>query len=560
MRQIHKTSLLFMIALAGCADLASDAAGAQLALAETEAEVQAKKPGSPAASAASWPMAGHDPLGHHHNPVERQIGPANANTLRRRWTFDNLAGEDLGALHGTPVVTKDAIYVGSNNGRFYALSLEGELLWDYVTLPANPLLAILATPAPVGGQIPVLHGTPIVGGAVYSEREGIVVFGDMDGNLYALDGKTGDEIWVKPQVDAHPLGGIVGNSLLLADKDVVVGFAAIEDYALILPTIGIPYECCSHTGFVAAFDVKRGTQRWRYDTISPSDVKPLAAEAAPFKHGPSGADVWAQPTYDAETQTVYIGTGQNYSPKAGGGGTSTSDAIIALHAKTGKPRWIRQITADDIWVNGIPSPDESGKWSDQDFGDAPKVYHLPDGRKVVGAGQKSGAYTVLDARTGAVVKTTQIVQQANQLGGLQNGGAYANGRVFVHGLNNHVPTSNSGPFEGVVKALSPDGATVLWSFNQQMSVLAAPLAVANDVVYFIAPITETNYGSDPQQFTLIGLHAPTGAPVAGISLPGRAISGPVVSNGRIYLVTGNRAIEALGPNDHGSIVALELPQ
>ena len=288
-------------------------------------------------------------------------------------------------------------------------------------------------------------------------------------------------------------------------------------------------------------------------------MQPLPSEAAPFTLGPSGADIWGQPTYDAETQTIYVGTGQNYSPKPSGGGTETSDAIIALHAKSGKVKWIRQITANDIWVSGIPSPDANGKWSDQDFGDAPKIYNLPDGRKVVGAGQKSGAYTVLDAHTGEVVKTTQVVAQANQLGGLQSGGAYADGRVFVHGLNNLMPTTNTGPFEGIVKALSPDGATVLWSFSQPSSVLAAPLAVANDVVYFIAPITEANFGTDPQQFTLIGLHAPTGTPVSGYAHPGRAVSGPVVANGRIYLVTGNRAIDALGSNDHGSVIALELP-
>lgn len=553
MNRTQASLLLVVAALASCADVESESGSLELSL------VEAKKP-SPAKQASTWPVAGHDARASHHNPVETQIGPSNANTLKPRWVFDDFQGEDLGALHGTPVVTKDAIYVGSNNGRFYALNLEGELIWDYVTLPPNPLLALLATPAPVGGQIPVLYGTPIVGGAVYSEKENVVMFGDLDGNLYALDGTTGAELWVKEQVDAHPLGGIVGNSLLLADKDVVVGFAAIEDAALLLPDLGIPYQCCSHTGFVAAFDVKKGKQRWRYDTISPADVKPLPSEAAPFTLGPSGADIWGQPTYDAETETIYVGTGQNYSPKAGGGGTKTSDAIIALHAKNGKVKWIRQITADDIWVSGIPSPDATGKWSDQDFGDAPKIYNLPDGRKVVGAGQKSGAYSVLDARTGEVIKTTQVVAQANQLGGLQNGGAYANGRVFVHGLNNLEPTTSTGPFEGVVKALSPDGSSVLWSYSQPLSVLAAPLAVANDVVYFIAPITETNFGTDPQQFTLVGLHAPTGTPVSGFSFPGRAVSGPVVANGRVYLVTGNRAIDALGNNDHGSVIALELPQ
>lgn len=536
----------------GCSDSAAETAPPVL-----ESQTQAlKAPVDP----GTWEMASRDPLGHHHNSAETQIGAANAATLKTAWVFDNLNGEDLGALHGTPVVTDSAIYVGSNNGRFYALSLDGQLLWTYTALPPNPLLGALATPAPVGGQIPVLHGTPIVGGAVYSAKEDIVVFGDLDGNIYALDGTTGAEVWVKPQVDAHPLGGIVGNSLLLAGKNVVIGFAAIEDAALLIPQFGIPYECCSHTGFVAAFDVKKGKEQWRFETIKPSDVKPLPASAAPFKLGPSGADIWGQPTYDEESNTVYFGTGQNYSPKPTGGGTATSDAIVAVDAKKGKLKWIRQITANDIWVEGIPSPDPvTGIWTDQDFGDAVKIYKLPDGRKVVGAGQKSGAYTVLDACDGKVIKTTQIVQQANQLGGLQNGSAYGNGKVFVHGLDGSSATSNTAPFTGVIKALSPDGATTLWTFGIPMSVFAAPLALANGVLWGIIPISETTFPTGPQQFTLLGLHADSGTPVAGLPFAGRAISGPVVSNGRIYLVTGNRAIEALGPNDHGSVIALELP-
>jgi hypothetical protein len=82
-------------------------------------------------------------------------------------------------------------------------------------------------------------------------------------------------------------------------------------------------------------------------------------------------------------------------------------------------------------------------------------YRLADGRKVVGAGQKSGHYNVLDALTGEVLFRPQLVEQANQLGGLQTGGALAgdtlarlafsgrsisspsvsNGRVFIGGGN-----------------------------------------------------------------------------------------------------------------------------
>lgn len=508
---------------------------------------------------SSWEMAGHDAFGHHNNRVERKVRSSNVDKLEVKWIFDEEDfGDQLGAIHGTPVVTEDAVFVGTNAGRFLAVNLDGTLRWHYVTRQPNPLLGAIARPSPVGGQIPDSVGTPVVGGAIYSARENMVVFGDLDGNIYGLDADTGEEVWVQERLDAHPLGGIVGNSLLRADSKVVIGFAAIEDAGLLLPDFGIPYECCSHTGFVAALDIATGQLEWRYDTIDPAAVQPLSDEHAPFALGPSGADIWAQPTYDPVTQTIYVGTGQNYSPEEDGTSTGTSDALIALDAHTGEEKWVQQITENDIWVVGIPSPNEEGKWLDQDFGDAPKIYTLADGRRVVGAAQKSGDYTVLDAQTGEVIETTEIVQQANQLGGLQNGSAYGRGKVFVHGQDGYDPTSAQAPFDGRVIALSPDGTQVEWSFDRFYSIFAAPLALARDVLYFISPVEEAEPGTDPFEFALYALDADTGEQLARFPFPGRAVSGPVVSEGRVYMVTGNRAIEELGVDDDGSIVCLAI--
>jgi polyvinyl alcohol dehydrogenase (cytochrome) len=509
--------------------------------------------------APTWESAGHDAFNHQNNAIEWRIRASNVASLDVAWTFDETdTGYDLGALHGTPVVSEEGLYVGSNNGKFYALNLDGTLRWEYTTRPPNPLLGVLATPSPVGGQIPVLYGTPIVGGAVYAGDQRTVVFGDLDGNIYALDTKTGKERWVKEQLDAHPLGGIVGNSLTRAGKRVIIGFSAIEDAGLLLPSFGIDYQCCSHTGFVVSIDIATGELAWRYDTIKPSDVKPLPEAFLPFKLGPSGADIWAAPAFDPASNTVYFGTGQNYSPDgATGTSTGTSDAMIALDASTGKPRWITQVTKGDIWVAGIPSPDANGRFTDQDFGDAPKLYLLPNGRKVVAAGQKSGSFWVLDAKTGAVIRENKLLQQANQLGGLQNGGAYGRDKVFVHGLNGLDPTTDQGPFIGTVAALSPDGSSVKWRFEKPFTGLfIAPLALGRDVLYFISPVEEAAPGSDPFQFALYALNADTGAVLKRLPFPGRAVSGPVVSQGRVYIVTGNRAVEELGTDDKGRIIAL----
>lgn len=546
---------LALTALSGCTDLSQNGSDAPVS---SSAQALTVPPGLDLLS-PTWEMAGHDVFAHNNNASEFRIRSSTVNGLGVEWTFDStVAGHSVGAFHGTPVVTLDSLYVGSNSGRFYALNLDGSLRWYYTARQPNPLLKILSTPSPVGGVIPELYGTPIVGGAIHSD--GVVVFGDLDGNIYGLDAETGDELWVKENLDPHPLGGIVGNSLLRVGNRVVIGFSATEDAGLILPSYGVDYQCCSHTGLVIALDIATGKQVWRYDTIAPSDVKPLPEAFLPFKLGPSGADIWGQPTFDPTSNTVYIGTGQNYSPNAQGSSTKTSDAIIALNASTGKPRWITQVTAGDIWVYGIPSPDANGKFTDQDFGDSPKIYFLRNGRKVIGAGQKSGTFWVLDATTGKVITKNELLKQANQLGGLQSGGAYGRGKVYVHGLDSLDVSTATGPFLGSVVALSPDGAQVKWRYDRPYSVFAGPLALANDLLYFVSPVEEAAPGTDPFQFALYALHADTGAIVARLPFPGRALSGPVVSRGHVYLVTGNQAVEALGTDNNGKILSLGLSQ
>jgi polyvinyl alcohol dehydrogenase (cytochrome) len=182
-----------------------------------------------------------------------------------------------------------------------------------------------------------------------------------------------------------------------------------------------------------ALDLATGSERWRHNLVA--TAQPLPASAAPFLLGPAGADIWSQPTYDADTNTIYASTGQNLSPDAEGHSTPTSDAIVAVDIATGARKWVHQFTANDIWAVGVTNPNPvTGQPIDMDLGDAPKIYRLHDGRKVVGAGQKDGRYHVLDAATGELVRTTAVIPARNDLGGFQTGGAFADGTVFQHGL------------------------------------------------------------------------------------------------------------------------------
>jgi len=307
-----------------------------------------------------------------------------------------------------------------------------------------------------------------------------------------------------------------------------------------------------------ALDLATGAERWRFDTIPVDTQKGLPAAFAPFAFGPSGADVWAQPTYDALTGTLYIGTGQNFSPDETGRSTPYADAIIALDARTGKLRWSTQLTQGDVWVTGVANPRADGVFLDQDVGDAVKVYRLPNGRRVVGAGQKNGQYRILDARTGELLKSTRVVEQANGLGGLQTGGALTSDTVYQHGLHRLGEPGNELSFAGRVAALTLDGRPK-WNIDIPFSPLVGGLAVANDVLYFVSPIAENPPFQASPEWALVAVEADSGELLTQLTFAGRALGSPAVLGGHVYVGFGNQALTQLGVDPVGGLYSIGLP-
>lgn len=98
--------------------------------------------------------------------------------------------------HASPVYLsrEKSVAIGSNDGmiRCYGAS-DGELRWKFET--KGPLKACGA----------------------YDEKSGFVLFGSFDGNVYALDGKTGKEQW------RYNTGDVVFSNPLINDEDVYIG-------------------------------------------------------------------------------------------------------------------------------------------------------------------------------------------------------------------------------------------------------------------------------------------------------------------------------------------------
>ena len=93
---------------------------------------------------------------------------------------------------------------------------------------------------------------------------------------------------------------------------------------------------------------------------------------------------------------LYVGTGEAYTSPAAG----TSDSVLALDIDSGKLLWHHQAFAHDAWnmacvvSGGANCPEEKGP--DLDIGASTILAHLPNGKDLLVAGQKSGDVFAID--------------------------------------------------------------------------------------------------------------------------------------------------------------------
>jgi polyvinyl alcohol dehydrogenase (cytochrome) len=459
---------------------------------------------------ADWPMYNHDPSGSRVNPHESVLSPSAVRSqgLAVRWRFAT-----AGSVSGTPAVVHGVVYAGDLDGNVYALRDAGRrpvLLWQ----------------TNVGAEI---TGSPLVLSLPGGRAE--VILGDQAGYVDGLNAATGAIDWrVRPNTTNAKVA-IYGSATAVAEGSttyVAIGDASNEEDQ----PLSRSHPRFTSRGSVVLLDPTNGHVVWQTFTIT--DAQSAA--------GASGAGVWSTPTYDATTGILYVTTGNNYSSPA----TSTSDAILALDAATGRILWTTQGTAGDTF-NGQVGPSPSTP--DFDFGDSPQVYQLRHGLRVVGAGQKSGVYYVLDAATGRVLHALPL-EPGGDLGGLFADTAVdpRAGLVLANGTNWPHP-ENTLPTGGDLFAVSASGNRAVWDFRTPFSPNITGVAVADGVVYFQSLLNGTLYALDERK----------GALLARVLTAGSS-SGPAISRGRLYLGTGFAfGVNLLKESSiSGSIVAVGL--
>lgn len=289
--------------------------------------------------------------------------------LELKWSF---AFPDATRARSQPSTAAGTLFVGSQNGTVYALDQEtGCVRWTFSTV------------AEVRTGIVVAPWDP-------EERKSLSYFGDLLGNVYAVDTFTGELAW-RDRPDDHPSLTITATPALF-DGQLIVAMSALEVTEAADPT----YECCTFRGGIAVYKAASGEKQWTGYTI---DTAPRVAGKNAIGTSiiaPSGAPVWGTPSIDRKRGVVYVGTGENYSTPAG----DTSDAILALSLTDGSIVWKQQMTVGDAWNMGCEAEDKSNcppeNGPDYDFGAATILASNEDGRDIILAGQKSGEVFGLD--------------------------------------------------------------------------------------------------------------------------------------------------------------------
>ena len=167
-----------------------------------------------------------------------------------------------------------------------------------------------------------------------------------------------------------------------------------------------------------------------YTIVDPAQATSADKDKA-SSYGPSGAAVWSTPTFDRERDRLYVATGDNYSDPA----TPTSDAVLALDARTGKILWLRQATSGDTYNIGCDLPVKSNcpesKGRDFDFGQPPILVSLGDGHRALVIGQKSGFVHAFNPDEDGKPLWTRRIAEGGPLGGIQWGSAADHDHVYV---------------------------------------------------------------------------------------------------------------------------------
>jgi polyvinyl alcohol dehydrogenase (cytochrome) len=436
----------------------------------------------PEHAGGEWRSYGHDLSNTRHQASETSIGRAEAPTLGPVWTFSTKRAGAQGDIVGTPIVADGCVFFGTGQGFVFALNADtGKIVWR----------TKLRSRDQVNNTVTVADGKVIVG--VTNVAVESCAGRSCDGPyVLALDERSGREAWrtdgpVDQQAGADVYGSPVYYDPTPAVRDgnevVVMGISgwAAEGQA----TLASDEERNVFQGSVVIVDSGTGELLKKVWTIHPPGRCPSSTCTDPGRDDEyAGATVWATPAIDASGGVAYVPTGNPFRPEKE---APTANAVLKVGVDRREPASFGRILAagkgdneaylealEDAPCADLPTAVYACAELDLDFGSSPNLLTDEQGRKVVGAGQKSGSYHLFDAGTMERRWRTSLGPPTPLVGGIVGSPAFDGKRIY--GPTTYPPT---------IWSLDRSGA-VAWQTRVDAPYhYGPPVAVANGVAYSV---------------------------------------------------------------------------
>jgi alcohol dehydrogenase (cytochrome c) len=302
------------------------------------------------------------------------------------WSM-SFGGEKQRGQESQPVVADGKMFVTASYSRLFALDAKtGKKLWKYEhRLPEGimPCCDVINR-----------------GAALYGD---LVIFGTLDAQVVALNKDTGKVVW-KEKVDDYQAGYSMSAAPIIVKGMVITGVSGGE--------FGVQ-------GRLEARDAKTGKLVWIRPTVEGHMGYTFDASGNKVENGVSGttnatwsgdlwktggAATWNGATYDADTNLIFVGTGNPapWNSHLRPGDNLYSSSTVAINPDTGKIVWHYQNTPHDGWdydgVNEFVSFD----------------YKDPKTGKVIKAGGKAdrnGFFFVNDRTNGKLLNAFPFVSK-----------------------------------------------------------------------------------------------------------------------------------------------------
>jgi outer membrane protein assembly factor BamB len=416
-------------------------------------------------SASDWSTFLYGPSHSSYNASATAITPSNISGLQEIWRWATPASPNDGTneLWSSPTVVNGVVYIGAEDGYFYAISEATQtVLWsDFLGLdepkgndPCGPKGQGVVSTATVADD-------PVTG-------DPTVFVNAPNGYLYALNAANGDTVWQ----------GLVDTPSTTENNYYSWGSPLVTNDTVY---IGISSDCDSPLipGGVVAFNQSTGAQVAKWIDV------PKGAKY-------DGASVWSSPALAANGDIV-VTTGNGYKHS---GEPLYNMSVVELNPDN--------LAVESYWQ--IPNPQQI---NDGDFGGSPTMWTATiDGTStpMVGACNKNGTFYALeqnDLAAGPVWQDTMTVPYPGGAEECDSAADYDGGQLIVGG---GAPTTIGGQtYMGSVQSFNPATGAVNWQTGLDGTIVGTPTEDGGGVV------AAQTFQSNNKELGVYLLNASTGA-------------------------------------------------